>query len=137
MKNLILILFVSFGVSILSQTTKKEDTTEICIPYKVGKQIMIDLNKLDSTSAILKLTKDEVVELNKKIEVQQSIIITMEEKIKTSEIIIQKTNDKFQIVDNINKDLTSDNRKLKRKNTIIQIISSAIIGGLTYGIIVK
>ena len=137
MKNLILILFVSFGVSILSQTTKKEDTTEICIPYKVGKQIMIDLNKLDSTSAILKLTKDEVVELNKKIEVQQSIIITMEEKIKTSEIIIQKTNDKFQIVDNINKDLTSDNRKLKRKNTIIQIISSAIIGGLTYGVIVK
>jgi alpha/beta superfamily hydrolase len=137
MKNLILILFLSFGVSILSQTTKKEDTTEICIPYKVGKQIMIDLNKLDSTSAILKLTKDEVVELNKKIEVQKSIIITMEEKIKTSEIIIQKTNDKFQIVDNINKDLTSDNRKLKRKNTIIQIISSAIIGGLTYGIIVK
>ena len=137
MKNLILILFLSFGVSILSQTTKKEDTTEICIPYKVGKQIMIDLNKLDSTSAILKLTKDEVVELNKKIEVQQSIIITMEEKIKTSEIIIQKTNDKFQIVDNINKDLTSDNRKLKRKNTIIQIISSSIIGGLTYGIIVK
>ena len=137
MKNLILILFVSFGVSILSQTTKKEDTTEICIPYKVGKQIMIDLNKLDSTSAILKLTKDEVVELNKKIEVQQSIIITMEEKIKTSEIIIQKTNDKFQIVDNVNKDLTSDNRKLKRKNTIIQIISSSIIGGLTYGIIVK
>ena len=101
MKNLILILFVSFGVSILSQTTKKEDTTEICIPYKVGKQIMIDLNKLDSTSAILKLTKDEVVELNKKIEVQKSIIITMEEKIKTSEIIIQKTNDKFQIVDNV------------------------------------
>ena len=137
MKNLILILFVSFGVSILSQTTKKEDTTEICIPYKVGKQIMIDLNKLDSTSAILKLTKDEVVELNKKIEVQQSIIITIEEKIKTSEIIIQKTNDKFQIVDNVNKDLTSDNRKLKRKNTIIQIISSSIIGGLTYGIIVK
>lgn len=126
-----------FGVSILSQTTKKEDTTEICIPYKVGKQIMMDLNKLDSTSAILKLTKNEVVELNKKIEVQQSIIITMEEKFKTSEIIIQKTNDKFQIVDNINKDLTSDNRKLKRKNTIIQIISSAIIGGLTYGIIVK
>jgi len=137
MKNLILILFVFFGVSILSQTTKKEDTTEICIPYKVGKQIMMDLNKLDSTSAILKLTKDEVVELNKKIEVQQSIILTMEEKFKTSEIIIQKTNDKFQIVDNINKDLTSDNRKLKRKNTIIQIISSAIIGGLTYGIIVK
>jgi hypothetical protein len=128
---------VSFGVSTLSQTTKKEDTTEICIPYKVGKQIMIDLNKLDSTSAILKLTKEEVVEINKKIEVQQSIIIIMEEKIKTSEIIIQKTNDKFQIVDNINKDLTSDNRKLKRKNTIIQIISSAIIGGLTYGIIVK
>jgi len=53
MKNLLLILFVSFGFTVLSQTIMKEDTTEICLPYQVGKQIMLDLNKLDSTTAIL------------------------------------------------------------------------------------
>ena len=135
MKNLLLIVFMSIGITSFSQTIKKEDTTEICLPYTVGKQIMLDLNKLDSTTAILKLTEEEVIELNKKIDLQQSVITTMEEKVKTSETIIQKTNEKFQIVDNINKDLTSDNKKLKRKNTIIQIVSAVIIGALTYEVV--
>jgi hypothetical protein len=135
MKNLLLIVFMAIGITSFSQTIKKEDTTEICLPYTVGKQIMLDLNKLDSTTAILKLTEEEVIELNKKIDLQQSVITTMEEKVKTSETIIQKTNEKFQIVDNINKDLTSDNKKLKRKNTIIQIVSAVIIGALTYEVV--
>lgn len=135
MKNLLLIVFMVIGFTSFSQTIKKEDTTEICLPYTVGKQIMLDLNKLDSTTAILKLTEEEVIELNKKIDLQQSVITTMEEKVKTSETIIQKTNEKFQIVDNINKDLTSDNKKLKRKNTIIQIVSAVIIGALTYEVV--
>ena len=135
MKNLLLIVFMTIGITSFSQTIKKEDTTEICLPYTVGKQIMLDLNKLDSTTAILKLTEEEVIELNKKIDLQQSVITTMEEKVKTSETIIQKTNEKFQIVDNINKDLTADNKKLKRKNTIIQIVSAVIIGALTYEVV--
>jgi hypothetical protein len=135
MKNLLLIVFMAIGITSFSQTIKKEDTTEICLPYTVGKQIMLDLNKLDSTTAILKLTEEEVIELNKKIDIQKSVITTMEEKVKTSETIIQKTNEKFQIVDNINKDLTSDNKKLKRKNTIIQIVSAVIIGALTYEVV--
>lgn len=135
MKNLLLIVFMAIGITSFSQTIKKEDTTEICLPYTVGKQIMLDLNKLDSTTAILKLTEEEVIELNKKIDLQQSVITTMEEKVKTSETITQKTNEKFQIVDNINKDLTSDNKKLKRKNTIIQIVSAVIIGALTYEVV--
>jgi hypothetical protein len=135
MKNLLLIVFMAIGFISFGQTIKKEDTTEICLPYTVGKQIMLDLNKLDSTTAILKLTEEEVIELNKKIDLQQSVITTMEEKVKTSETIIQKTNEKFQIVDNINKDLTSDNKKLKRKNTIIQIVSAVIIGALTYEVV--
>jgi len=135
MKNLLLIVFMAIGFISFGQTIKKEDTTEICLPYTVGKQIMLDLNKLDSTTSILKLTEEEVIELNKKIDLQQSVITTMEEKVKTSETIIQKTNEKFQIVDNINKDLTSDNKKLKRKNTIIQIVSAVIIGALTYEVV--
>jgi hypothetical protein len=130
MKNLLIILFFS-----VSFTSFGQDTTEICLPYTVGKQIMLDLNRLDSTTAVLKLTENEVVQLNKKIELQQSLITTMEEKVKTSETIVQKTNEKFQIVDNINKDLTSDNKKLKRKNTIIQIVSGIIIGALTYEVV--
>jgi hypothetical protein len=135
MKKFFVVAFMFFGVGVYGQTLKQQDTTEICLPYKVAKQIMLDLNKLDSTTAVLKLTEEEVVELNKKIEVQKSIIVTMEEKVKTSETIIQKTNEKFEIVDNINRNLTSDNKKLKRKNTIIQIVSAVIIGALTYEVV--
>jgi hypothetical protein len=93
---------------------------------------MLDLNKLDSTTAVLKLSVEENTELNKKIVLLESVNDVMEEKVKTSESIVQKTNEKFQIVDNINKDLTLENKKLKRKNTITQIVAGVIIGVLTY-----
>jgi hypothetical protein len=116
---------------------KKVDTTEICLPYSVGKQIMLDLNRLDSTTAILKLTETEVIELNKKVDAQQGIIGNLEDKVKISDTIVQKTNEKFDIVDKINKDLVTDNKKLKRKNVIIEIVSGILIGALTYQVVTQ
>ena len=127
----LLVSLTSFG------QIKKVDTTEICLPYSVGKQIMLDLNRLDSTTAILKLTETEVIELNKKIDAQQGIIGNLEDKVKMSDTIIQKTNEKFDIVDKINKDLVTDNKKLRRKNVIIEIVSGILIGALTYQVVTQ
>lgn len=127
----LLVSLTSFG------QIKKVDTTEICLPYSVGKQIMLDLNRLDSTTAILKLTETEVIELNKKIDAQQGIIGNLEDKVKMSDTIIQKTNEKFDIVDKINKDLVTDNKKLRRKNVIIEIVSGILIGALTYEVVTQ
>ena len=129
-------LFLLVSLTSFSQI-KKVDTTEICLPYSVGKQIMLDLNRLDSTTAILKLTETEVIELNKKIDAQQGIIGNLEDKVKISDTIIQKTNEKFDIVDKINKDLVTDNKKLKRKNVIIEIVSGILIGALTYQVVTQ
>jgi hypothetical protein len=136
MKNIISVLFLLVSLTSFSQI-KKVDTTEICLPYSVGKQIMLDLNRLDSTTAILKLTETEVIELNKKIDAQQGIIGNLEDKVKISDTIIQKTNEKFDIVDKINKDLVTDNKKLKRKNVIIEIVSGILIGALTYQVVTQ
>ena len=136
MKNIISILFILVSLTSFSQI-KKVDTTEICLPYSVGKQIMLDLNRLDSTTAILKLTETEVIELNKKVDVQQGIIGNLEDKVKISDTIVQKTNEKFDIVDKINKDLVTDNKKLKRKNVIIEIVSGILIGALTYQVVTQ
>lgn len=127
----LLVSLTSFG------QIKKVDTTEICLPYSVGKQIMLDLNRLDSTTAILKLTETEVIELNKKIDAQQGIIGNLEDKVKMSDTIIQKTNEKFDIVDKINKNLVTDNKKLRRKNVIIEIVSGILIGALTYEVVTQ
>ena len=129
-------LFLLVSLTSFSQI-KKVDTTEICLPYSVGKQIMLDLNRLDSTTAILKLTETEVIELNKKIDAQQGIIGNLEDKVKISDTIIQKTNEKFDIVDKINKDLVTDNKKLRRKNVIIEIVSGILIGALTYEVVTQ
>ena len=136
MKHIITLLFILLTMTSFSQI-KKIDTTEICLPYHVGKQIMLDLNTLDSTKAMLKLTESEVIQLNKKIIAQEGIIINLEDKIKLNDTIIQKTNEKFDIVDKINKDLVIDNRKLKRKNIIIEIVSSILIGALTYEVVTQ
>ena len=136
MKNIISVLFLLVSLTSFSQI-KKVDTTEICLPYSVGKQIMLDLNRLDSTTAILKLTETEVIELNKKIDAQQGIIGNLEDKVKMSDTIIQKTNEKFDIVDKINKNLVTDNKKLRRKNVIIEIVSGILIGALTYQLVTQ
>ena len=136
MKNIISVLFLLVSLTSFSQI-KKVDTTEICLPYSVGKQIMLDLNRLDSTTAILKLTETEVIELNKKIDAQQGIIGNLEDKVKMSDTIIQKTNEKFDIVDKINKNLVTDNKKLRRKNVIIEIVSGILIGALTYEVVTQ
>lgn len=134
MKKILILLFFFVSLTSFGQL-KKIDTTEICLPYKVAKQIMLDLNTLDSTMAILNLTNLEVKELNKKVSDQQGMIVNFEDKIKMNDTLIKMSNEKFNIVDKINKDLVIDNKKLKRKNVIIEIVSGILIGALTYEVI--
>ena len=108
MKNIITILFLLVSMTSFGQLTKV-DTTEICLPY--------------------------TVELNKKIGFQQGIIVNLEDKVKIGDTIVQKTNEKFDIVDRINKELIVENKKLNRKNIIIEIVSGFLIGALTYEVI--
>lgn len=110
---------------------------EICMPSDVAKKVMMDLSRLDSTKVVLELEKSENGELRKKIELKDNIIVALEEKNDMSQQIVNKTNEKFQIVDNINKDLTTEVKKLKRKNTIIEIVSGVLVSALTYGLIMK
>lgn len=110
----------------------KKDTTQICFPYSVGKQIALDLNKLDQLTELVKLTEKELKETQNKVEIQSNIIETMELKEDNYELQIQKEEEKFKIVEEENEGLRTDIKKLKTKNTIIEIVGGAIIGALTY-----
>jgi len=130
MKNLIMALLVF--VPLFSFGQIKKDTTQICFPYSVGKQIALDLNKLDQLTELVKLTEKELKETQNKVEVQSNIIGTMELKEDNYELQIQKEEEKFKIVEEENEGLRTDIKKLKTKNTIIEIVGGAIIGALTY-----
>jgi hypothetical protein len=133
------ILFItSLVLSSLSFAQKPMSVAEeICMPADVAKKVMMDLSRLDSTTAVLQLEKSENQELRRKIVLQDNIIVALEQKNDMGQQIINKTNEKFQIVDNINKDLTTEVKRLKRKNTIIEIVSGVLISGLTYGLLTK
>lgn len=107
------------------------DTTTICIPYKAAKQMALDLNRLDSLTAVHKLTVIELTETQKKVDVQQDIITTMEQKEKNYELRIEKEKEKFGIVEEQNKALSKEVKKLKTKNTLISIIGGALLTTLT------
>lgn len=113
------------------------DTTTICVPYKVAKQMALDLNRLDSLTAVHKLTVIELSETQKKVEVQGSIITTMEQKEKNYELQIQKEKEKFGIVENQNEDLRKQVKKLKTKNAFIEIIGGALLTTLTVFSVIK
>ena len=136
MKNLLITLLLVF-IPLFSFSQVKKDTTQICFPYNVGKQIALDLNKLDKLTEVLKLTETELKETQNKVNVQDSIITTMELKEDNYELQIKKEQEKFAIVEEQNEGLRKDIKKIKTKNTVIEIVGGAIIGGLTYTLIFK
>jgi len=126
------ILFILLFLPILCFSQKKNiDTTILCLPYSVAKQIALDLNSLDSLTADNKLTLKELSETQKKVTVQDSIITTMVLKEKNYDLQIKKETEKFAIVEKQNEGLRDDIRKLKTKNTFIELVGGALLTTLT------
>jgi len=120
-----------------SQNTKKVDSTEICFPYQVGQKILIDLNEGDKNKELLKESNDEIKLLNSKIEFKDSVINSLKKQADIDSVIINNNKLKFTTIEEENKDLKKDIKILKIKNTFFNILSTAIIGGLTYVLITK
>lgn len=129
----IFLIFV-FGLLSLTVSGQKgiKDTSEMTIPYSVAQKMLIDLNDYDRLKELTKLDKKEIVELNNKIELLNKVNQTWVEKDSLSREIISETEEKVKIYKEENEQLRDDNKRLKTKNTIFNIISGAIIAPLTY-----
>lgn len=136
MKQFITFLFLFNIFTIFSQTTTN-DSNQICLPYTIGRQILLDLNELDRLRDENKLTKLEIIELEKKSIKQDGLIKVLEEKDSNNVQIIKMTDEKFKIVNEENEKLRGDIRKLKTKTTIIEIVGTAILTSITYIFIFK
>jgi len=129
----IFLIFV-FGLLSLTVSGQKgiKDTSEMTIPYSVAQKMLIDLNDYDRLKELSKLDKKEIVELNNKVELLNKVNQTWVEKDSLSREIISETEEKVKIYKEENEKLRDDNKRLKTKNTIFNIISGAIIAPLTY-----
>ena len=128
-------MFSFMGVS--QTTPQKEDTTNICFPVKVGKQILLDLNDFDRLKKQSDLDKKEIKQLENKVVKEEGVIKFLEQKDSTNQVIIKDTEEKVILLEDDNKNLRKDIKKIKTKNTIIEIVSGAIVGALTYIIVFK
>ncbi len=102
------------------------------MPVEVGKQILIDLNECDKNKEILKLTEKEVLELNSKISQKDSIIISLNQKDSLSSVVIVKTEEKFNIVNDENEKLRKDIKRMRTRHTVIESITGFIAATLIY-----
>ena len=137
MKNILIsLIFVVISFTTNAQKTNI-DTSEMCLPFSVAQKILLDLNDYDRLKEIDKLNQKEIKELNNKIILLDKTIKTYVEKDSLSGQIISKTEEKVEIYKSENQRLADDNRRLKTKNTLFNIISGAIIAPLTYLLIIK
>ena len=131
MKKIINILFVLISFSSMGQENCKPDTNQICFPSKVGKQILTDLNTLDKLKEEKVLTDNEIKTLEEKVVAQDSVISKLEQKDVNNKIIIESVKEKVTLVEEDNKNLRNENKKIKTKNTIIEIFSGALLTTVT------
>ena len=138
MKKVLFILFIFIScLSYGQKNLQKEDTTTICFPVNVGKQILLDLNELDRLKKQSLMDQKEINQLELKVEKKDNIIGVLELKDKNNEIIIKNTEEKVKLLDEENKELRKDIRKIKTKNTVIEIVSGSIVAALTYVLVFK
>ena len=136
MKKLIVLTSLLLGsLTVFSQT----DTTSNvkCFPIPVVKQIMKDVLSGDSAKAQLKLTIDEVSQLENKVSLKDSIITTLRLKEENYKTIIDSEKQKFEIMERYSKKLEFDLKKEKVKNKFKSILGTGVIAVLGFFLITK
>ena len=130
-----IIFVISFlMICFIGQTQQKKtvDTTEICIPYGVAQKMLLDLNEYDKLKELSILDKKEIIELNNKINLLEKMNNTWVNKDSLNQKIISKTEEKVEIYKEENNNLKKENKKLKIRNGLFNIVSAVIITPLTY-----
>jgi len=131
MKNLILFIFLTLSFLTFGQKEIK-DTSVICFPSEIGREVLKDLNELDKLKKLSILDKKEIDELVKKTNKQDTVIKDLEEKDRNSEVLIKSTEEKYKLIEEDNKDLRDQLKKIKIKNNIIEIVSGFVFATITY-----
>ena len=136
-KIIFLISFVFVSFISEAQTKKPVDTTQICIPYDVAQKMLLDLNDYDRLKEVVVTYKSEIYELNKKIIFLNKENESWKGEDKLNREIISEKNKAIEIYKTENEDLKKENKRLKTKNGLYNIISAIIIVPLTYIAITK
>ena len=137
MKKLITLLTILLMSLTAFSQTGTDSIPVKTFPIPVVRLIAKDLLVGDSARALLSITEAQVKMTEQKVALKDSVINTMKiEEIK-SRVIINAGNEKYNTLNAYTQQVEKDLKKEKVKNKFKSILSTGIIGVLTYLLITK
>ena len=137
MKKLILLIsFLTLSWNTFSQTattqpskTTKTDTTQVCLPTPIARQVAKDLIRLDGCKEEIKLLEAKVIKFEDLIKLKDGVIKLQEDKDKNSQKTILLLEKQVNEYDDLSNELRKELRSQKTKSFLWKV--GAVLGGLT------
>lgn len=122
-----------------TDTTNKQPVQEPvkCLPVSTLKKIAQDLLKGDSAKAELKFANEQIVKLEEKVSLKDSVIVTMQQKEENYKTIISAHEQKFSVLENYTKSVELKLKKEKVKNKFKSFLGGTAVLVLTTLLIIK
>ena len=116
-----------------TDTSKKERNPEPvkCLPVSTFKSIAKDLLRGDSAIAELKLANEQITQLEEKVVLKDSVIVTMQKKEENYQTIIKSQDEKYLVLEDHTKKLEVQLKKEKVKNKFKTYIGGGLIAILS------
>jgi hypothetical protein len=122
----------------LTAFSQQDTTIKVkCLPVSVFKQIAQDLLKGDLSIAQLKLSEQQIIHIENKVVLKDSVINTMKVKESNYIKVIDTQNEKYNVMEKYSKKLEWDLKKEKVKGNFKSIIGTGLIAVLTFLLITK
>ena len=136
------LILLSQSLIVFSQTdttNKKNKGVEPvkCLPVSTFKLIAKDLLRGDSAIAELKLSNEQIVLLEQKISLKDSVITTMQKKEENYLTIIKSQDEKYQVLEDHTKKLEFQLKKEKVKNKFKSFIGGGLIAVLSVFLLIQ
>jgi hypothetical protein len=96
-----------------------------------------DLVQYDGAKEIIKLQDSSISIQDSKIKIKDSIITVMNGKEENYKGIITNKNTEIVVLNQVNKNLEKDNKKLKNKVKVVKVVGTIVLGGLIYTVLAK
>lgn len=96
-----------------------------------------ELVEYDGAKQIMELQDSSISLLGQDVKVKDSIISVMNGKELNYKGIINNKNTEIVVLNQVNKNLEKDNKKLKNKVKVVKVVGTVVLGGLIYSILAK
>ena len=133
-----LLILLKLNLTVFSQTDTSKVTESVkCLPVSTFKKIAEDLLRGDSVKFELELSNKEILKLEEKIILKDSITTILNKKEDNYKLTINTLDSKIYFLEKFNDELSTDLKKQKVKNKFKGFLNNFIIITLITLLIIK